>query len=57
MRDEKFVSPSGHELSYLTYKHQWNTIFHLLKKGTIYYATIAMVISLHVTLICEDDMF
>ena len=47
-----FVSPSGHVMFYLLYKHQWNTKpFHrnsfFPAKGAIYYAAIATV-SYHV---------
>ena len=48
-----FVSPSGHVMFYLSYKHQWNTKpFYLSSffglKGAVYYEAIATVIFSHV---------
>ena len=49
-----FISPSGHVIFYLLYKHQWTTIepFHFNSffgvKGATYYVAIAMVIFSHV---------
>ena len=48
-REEKFLSPSGHVVFYVLFKHQWSTNpFHLSSffavKGTMYYVAIATVI-------------
>ena len=52
-----FVSPSGHVMFYLLYKHQWNTKpFHwnsfFPAKGAIYYVAIATVIFSYVKITC-----
>ena len=52
-----FVSPSGHVMFYLLYKHQWNTKpfqwnSFFLAKGAIYYVAIATVIFSHVKIPC-----
>ena len=51
------VSPSGHAMFYLLYKHQWNTKpFYwnsfFPAKGAIYYVAIATVIFSHVKITC-----
>ena len=69
-RDEKifFLSPSGHVLFYLSYKHQWNTkLLHfnifLLRKMQYIFFTIATVIFAHMKIAYyfyiqgEDIMF
>ena len=43
-----FVSPSGHVMFYLLYKHQWNAKPFYPAKGAIYYVAIATVIFSHV---------
>ena len=53
-----FVSPSGHVMFYLLYKHQWNTKpFHFNSffyvKGAVYYVAIAK----GNIFTCEDIMF
>ena len=48
MRREIFISPSGHVMFYLLYKHQWNTKQYFGVKGMIYYEAIATVIFSHV---------
>ena len=57
-----FVSPSGHVMFYLLYKHQWNTKpFHFNSffgvKGAIYYVAIAKVIFSHVKITCYFHMW
>ena len=47
-RREIFISPSGHVMFYLLYKHQWNTKQYFGVKGMIYYEAIATVIFSHV---------
>ena len=57
-----FVSPSGHVMFYLLYKHQWNTKpFHFNSffgvKGAIYYEAIATGIFSHVKITCYFHMW
>ena len=55
------MSPSGHVMFYLLYKHQWNTEpFHFKffgVKGVIYHVAIAMVIFSHVKITCYFHMW
>ena len=51
-----FISPRGHVVFYLLYKHQWNSKPFSLKyffvaKGVIYYVALAM------EFMCEDITF
>ena len=57
-----FVSPSGHVMFYLLYKHQWNAKpFHfnifLAAKGAMYHVAIATVIFSHVKITCYFHMW
>ena len=48
LKKRNFVSPSGHVMFYLLYKHQWNAKPFYPAKGAIYYVAIATVIFSHV---------
>ena len=58
-----FVSPSGHVMFYLLYKHQWNAkLFHFninffCCEGAMYHVAIATVIFSHVKITCYFHMW
>ena len=57
-----FVSPSGHVMFYLLYKHQWNAKpFHFniffCCEGAMYHVAIATVIFSHVKITCYFHMW